>query len=187
MEGTPDEDPFPDDPTGLLESLRRLDNYADEILDEQDEANTLLQQQVSGMERLLEQVTGETEVDLAPDPSTYLFNMSKQVPADTSENEPVEEVREIDYDGVIREIRVVSVDAAQQSVGAQFSFASGEQIMPRDDPQDARYVPLAGEPIVSQPNVDVDAGEEVAFAFANNDSDNGHFVTATIQVEERSA
>lgn len=187
MEGTPDEDPFPDDPTGLLESLRRLDNYADEILEEQGDANVLLQQQVSGMERLLEEVTGDTDVDLSPDRSTYLFNMSKEVPADTSENEPVTEVREIDYDGVIREIRVVSVEAAQQAVGARFGFSSGEQIMPRDDPQDARYIPLAGDPVATEPNVEVDEGEEVVFSFANNDVDNSHFVTATIQVEERSA
>lgn len=187
MESQTDGDPFPDDQTGLLESLRRIDNYAAEILEEQEEANVLLQQQVSGLEQLLEAATGETSVNLAPDPSTFLFNMSAQVPAGTSQNDPITETRDIDFDGVVREIRVVSVEAAQQSVGAQFSFASGEQVMPRDDPQDARYVPLGAEPVISEPNVEVDSGEEVEFAFSNNDPDNGHFVTATIQVEERNA
>lgn len=178
-------DPFPDDQTGLLESLRRLDNYAEEIHEEQEEIATLLSQQVSGTEQLLEALTGESGVDLTPDPSTYLFNMSKQVPADTPENQPVTETREMEYDGLITEIHVVSTLAAQQAVGASFEFASGERVFPRDDPSDARYVPLSEEPVINEPNVEVDEGDEVEFNFANNDTQEGHFVTALVQVEER--
>jgi hypothetical protein len=129
--------------TGLLESLRRLDNYADDILEEQEATRDLLQQQIQGIEALLEATEGRP-VPIAAEPSTYLYNMSSLVPADTPENEPVAETRQIDFDGVIRQISVVSVEAAQQAVGAQFGFPSGERVLPRDDPGDARYVPLAG-------------------------------------------
>jgi len=180
-----EQDPFPDDPTGLLESLRRLDNYAAEISDNQEELATLISQQVDGTERLLEAVSGESGVDLAPDPSTFLFNMSAQVPTSTSQNNPLTETREIDYDGLITEVRAVSTTAAQQTVGVSFGFPTGQRILPRDDPSDARYVPLGQEPIVSEPNVEVSEGDEVGFNFANNDPNQSHFVTALIQVEER--
>lgn len=174
-----------DDETGLLESLRRVDNYLDDIGDQQEELAELLRQQRDGIERLIEAVGGEP-VSLAPDPSTYLYNMSVLVPADTQENDPLTETREIEYDGIIRQVRVVSVAAAQQAVGAQFGFASGERVLPRDDPGDARYVPLAGEPITNEPNVSISEGEEIEYKFANNDQDQAHFVTALVQIEEDS-
>lgn len=183
MEG---EDPFPDDQTGLLESLRRLDNWAEEISDQQEDLIRLVQQQTEASNAVAQALADE-DFDPGPEPSTYLFNMSKEVPADTPENDPVTEVRKMDYDGVVRQITVVSVAAAQQAVGAQFSFASGQRILPRDDPSDARYVPLADDKVETRPNVEVSEGDEVVFSFANNDPDNSHFVTATIQVEEITA
>jgi hypothetical protein len=110
--------------------------------------------------------------------------MSRLVPAGTAENNPVKETREVDFDGEVRQLRVVSTQAAQQAVGAQFSYASGERVLPRDDPEDARYVPLGDEPVVNTPNTSVAEGEEVVYSFANADPDNDHFVTAIAQIEE---
>lgn len=180
------EDPFPDDETGLLESLRRLDNYAEELSEQQSDMLRLLQQQTDATNAVAQALADE-DFDPGPEPSTYLFNMSKIVPADTPENDPVTETREIDFDGVVRELRVVSTGAAQQSVGAQFSYASGVRVMPRDDPEDARYVPLGDEPIINTPNTEVSSGDEVVYSFANTDPNNDHFVTATVQIEEITA
>lgn len=118
------------------------------------------------------------------EPSTYLYNMSALIPAGTSSTDPLTEIREIGYDGLVTKISVVSVAGAQQTVGAQFGFQSGERVFPRDDPQDAQYVPLAGERIENEPNVYVDEGEEVQFRFVNNDPNEDHFVTALIHVKE---
>lgn len=178
-----DDDPFPDDPTGLLESLRRLDNWASKISDQQEDLIRLVQQQTEASNAVAQALADE-DFAPGPEPSTYLYNMSVLVPADTPENEPVTVTREIDFDGVVRQLRVVSTGAAQQSVGAQFSYASGTRVMPRDDPEDARYVPLGDEPIISSPNTEVSSGDEVVYSFANTDPDNGHFVTATVQIEE---
>ena len=183
MEG---DDPFPDDPTGVLESLRRLDNWAAEISEQQEEMVRLIQQQTEASNAVAQALADE-DFDPGPEPSTYLFNMSALVPADTPENDPVTVTREIDFDGAVRELRVVSTGAAQQSVGAQFSYASGTRVMPRDDPEDARYVPLGDEPIMNAPNTPVSSGDEVVYSFANTDPDNDHFVTATVQIEENTA
>lgn len=174
-----------DDETGLIESLRRVDNHLADVVEGQEQLVDVLEQERDGIEQLLGEIAGE-DLSLEPDPSTYLFNMSRLVPADTPENDPVTEVREVDYDGVVTEIRVVSTSAAQQAVGAQFGFNSGERIFPRDDPGDARYVPLGEQPIISQPNVEVADGEEVQFKFANTDDSDDHFATALIQIEESS-
>lgn len=177
------DDPFPDDPTGVLESLRRLDNWASRLSDQNEKVIQLLEETVEAnvtiantLAALSDRPQGES--------STYLFNMSRLVPADTSENEPVKEVREIDFDGEVRQLRVVSTEAAQQSVGAQFGYSSGERVLPRDAPEDARYVPLGDEPVVNTPNTEVSEGDEVVYSFANTDPDNDHFVTAIAQIEE---
>lgn len=183
MEG---DDPFPDDQTGLLESLRRLDNWAEEISDQQEDLIRLVQQQTEASNAVAQALADE-DFDPGPEPSTYLFNMSALVPADTTENDPVTVTREIDFDGVVRQLRVVSTGAAQQSVGAQFSYASGVRVMPRDDPEEARYVPLGDEPIINTPNTEVSDGDEVVYSFANTDPTNDHFVTATVQIEEVTA
>lgn len=177
------DDPFPDDMTGILESLRRLDNWASRLSDQNEEVIQLLEEVAetnvsvaNTLSALSDRPQGES--------STYLFNMSRLVPAGTAENNPVKETREVDFDGEVRQLRVVSTQAAQQAVGAQFSYASGERVLPRDDPEDARYVPLGDEPVVNTPNTSVAEGEEVVYSFANTDPDNDHFVTAIAQIEE---
>ena len=183
MEG---DDPFPDDPTGVLESLRRLDNWAEQISNQQEELLRQLRQQTEASNAVAEALADDDFVP-GPEPSTYLYNMSALVPADTTENDPISVTREIDFDGVVRQLRVVSTGAAQQSVGARFSYASGVRVMPRDDPEEARYVPLGDEPIINTPNTEVSDGDEVVYSFANTDPSNDHFVTATVQIEEVTA
>ena len=180
------DDPFPDDPTGLLESLRRLDNWAEKISNQQEELLRQLRQQTEASNAVA-QALADDDFEPGPEPSTYLYNMSALVPADTTENDPISVTREIDFDGVVRQLRVVSTGAAQQSVGAQFSYASGVRVMPRDDPEEARYVPLGDEPIINTPNTEVSSGDEVVYSFANTDPDNDHFVTAVAQIEEVTA
>jgi hypothetical protein len=183
MEG---DDPFPDDETGVLESLRRLDNWAEEISNQQADMLRLIQQQTEASNAVAQALVDE-DFDPGPEPSTYLFNMSALVPSETPQNDPVTVTREIDFDGTVRELRVVSTGAAQQSVGAQFTYASGTRVMPRDDPGDARYVPLGDEPITNTPNTKITSGDEVVYSFANGDPSNAHFVTALVQIEEVTA
>ena len=180
------DDPFPDDPTGVLESLRRLDNWAEQLSQQQQAMMAELEAQTAATNAVA-QALADDGFNPGTQTSTYLFNMSALVDADTPENDPVTETREIDFNGTVRELRVVSTAAAQQSVGAQFSYSSGTRVMPRDDPEDARYVPLGDEPIINTPNTSVSEGDEVVFSFANTDPDNDHFVTATVQIEEDNA
>ena len=172
------------DETGVLESLRRVDNHLADVVENQEQIADLLRQQRNGIGQVLEGLGGEAD-DFGASPSAFLFNMSVLVDAGTPKTDPTVETREIDYDGVVTEVRVVSVSAAQQAVGAQFGFNSGERVMPRDDPGDAEYVPLGSQPILTEPNVEVDEGEEIQFQFINNDDNDDHFATALVQIEER--
>lgn len=117
--------------------------------------------------------------------SSFPFNLSvEQVPAGTSEDDPFVETREVPYDAMVTNVYLDSTGAASQRVGAQFRTSSGRRYIPRDPDDEARFIPLDGSTIEVTLNIEVDEGDDIEVAYANND-DEDHFARAIVVLKEQ--
>jgi len=119
--------------------------------------------------------------------SQYPWKFSAAVPDGTTPADPVEVRREINTDGIIRRVEIVSTQAAQQAVGARVSLATGQRFVPRNpannnQPIDS-FIGIDQNPVRAQPNAPITEGTEVDIEYINNDS-RRHFVRAIVEVEE---
>lgn len=117
----------------------------------------------------------------------YPWKFSAAVPAGTGTADPTRVRREINTDGIIRRIEIVSTQAAQQAVGARVGLATGQRFIPRnpvdnDEPADD-FIGLDQNPVGATPNVAITEGTELDVDYINNDS-RRHFVRAIVEVEE---
>lgn len=127
-------------------------------------------------------------METSAEPSEYPWKFSSTVPANTGSADPTTVVRELDEPGVVSGIEAVSNQAAQQAVGVRVSDASGERWLPRNptdsggnEPDD--YVGVDDNPITAQPEIRLDAGDQIEVAYINNDTES-HYVRTLVYIRE---
>lgn len=117
----------------------------------------------------------------------YPWKFSATVPEGTGTADPVAVTREINVDGIIRRIEIVSTEAAQQAVGARVSRPTGQRFVPRNPVDNDRaaddFIGLDQNPVVASPNTAISEGAKLEVDYINNDTE-PHFVRAIVEVEE---
>lgn len=109
------------------------------------------------------------------------IEMSRSVPAGTSDDDPVKSERKIPFDGNIVVYTVGWPDGAQNLVGVKLE-RDGTKLFPGnpDDEYIAANDFTTDFPLVAE----VESGDIITSKFINNDATNAHFINAIATVQE---
>lgn len=133
-------------------------------------------------------------VRLARDPrSEWPFPLSAEVPASIGFLDEFTTEFSVPFDAEITRIMIESDKAAQQGVGVRIGTGGGSVWIPKggqtnvvgSSPQEPKFIPAPTQPLTFYPNVELSKDAPVVCQFANNDSDESHWVTAIIFIREQ--
>lgn len=123
-------------------------------------------------------------------PHSYVYNMSRVVPVDATLDDNIEEIRTWTEAVRVAEVRIVG-PGSQQGTGLQMGLLGDtstdildDRWLPRDAPDDSKYLPVDEHEIRAPLNERVGPDEDLTVRFVNNDPRNERFVKVLVTVIE---
>jgi len=112
----------------------------------------------------------------------YSLELSHDVSANTNASNPEQEEREIEDPVLLTGVVVGWPDGADNKAGPRLRDGQSKKLWPRDDPSEF----VGGNDFTNEfPIREVmDEGENVVAEFANNDTNNSHYINVVVNVVE---
>jgi hypothetical protein len=159
-----------------LESIRRnTEQVANELQS--------VRSQIASQTDVLASIAAASGLDIEPRQSReYTIGFGTNVPANTSQIDPIVQEREIQFDGQISGLVVVFPNGTQQAAGVQIARGGGEKLFPRND--ESAYLGLDDVTQEFSLSAPVSEGGTIDVKFANTDPNNAHYISGGIFVTE---
>jgi len=158
-----------------------LDRFTsvDELLQQLDQTVSSLDTNVRNLSEALDEQT-DLEIEVTQEnQSARAYDYSTVVASTTSEASPETVSFNIPSAGTVTKAVVGWPDGAQQAVGVGVKGVDGESLIPAG-PSGARYVALNDKVLEFPLNDQVSKGESYTIEFANNDSEQDHFINVLL-------